>query len=176
MRGHIQLAVIFDLDQTLIDTKALKSYRDQGNWKEIGQHLGETRLYPDIKLMVSMLHDKGIPLAIVTNSPRAYSFSLINYHDLPIEDIVAYHDTKRHKPYPDPIIKAVQLMKCSFEIVISLGDDPKDILASKSAGVISCAALWDCDDLLALMTTAPAYSFATQKDFLNFVLNFHCLL
>lgn len=169
------MGVIFDLDQTLVDTRKLKPFRDKRLWREIRSQLHLTALYPDVIGLVSLLSKHDVPMAVVTNSPSMYARSVLEYHSLPIKTLVAYHDTRNHKPHPEPMIKAVQLMGCSLSQVISLGDDPKDIQSSKNAGIIACAAFWDCDDHNALKEASPTHSFNTPNDFLKFASMFHCL-
>ena len=169
------MAVIFDLDQTLVDTKKLKIYRDNRQWKTIQNHLDKTHLYPDVDFVLSVLYENDIPMAVVTNSPGMYAKALLKYHKIPIDTLFAYHDTKKHKPDPEPMLKAVQAMGCMLSQVISLDDDPKDIQASRNADIISCAALWDCENAFTLMQAQPVHFFETPREFLQFSMEFHGL-
>lgn len=167
------MAVIFDLDQTLIDTKSLKPFRDNRQWKLIRQNSNNIFLYPYISQMLTTLAENKIPVAIVTNSPRFYVDILLNHFTLPITYIVAYHDTKKHKPNPEPMLKALSILNSNPSDTLAIGDSVNDILAAKHANIISCAALWDSDDPILLRSANPDYEFKNPQDFLSFAINFH---
>ena len=128
------MLVIFDLDLTLINTSALQTLRDNRRWREIKSRLGETNLYPGIREMVQAFRDKNISMAVVTNSPDTYAKDLLFHHSLPVKTVVAYHDTRRHKPYPDPMELAMQLSHSTARNTVAIGDAVNDIRAAKAAG------------------------------------------
>lgn len=165
------MAVIFDLDQTLIDTRRLKPYRDRRAWREIRFHLVETFVYPDVLRILVELHKRRIPMAVVTDSPGMYAKALLEYHRLPIHILVAYHDTKRHKPYPDPMLRAAALLSREPGQVISVGDAVKDVAAAKAAGMCACAALWGCVNREAMRQSSPSYMANSPLDFLDYVIH-----
>ncbi len=167
------MAVIFDLDLTLIDTASLKPYRDKRAWREIPFHLAQTSLYPGVLPILAELNKRRIPVAVVTDSPGVYAKALLRYHKLPIRVLVAYHDAKRHKPYPDPMLRAAQLLHCPPRQVISIGDAAKDVAAARAAGMCACAALWGCADRASVEKSAPDYMTDSLPDFLAFVVRKH---
>lgn len=169
------MAVIFDLDQTLVDTKSLKLYRDNRKWQEIKFHLHETVPYSEILILISSLQETGIPMCVVTNTPSNYARMVLTYHKVPIFNLVSYHDTNYHKPHPDPMFKALQLMKCSANQTVAVGDDIKDLLSAKNAGIISVAALWGCDEKLSLNDLPADYIYNSPEEFTHFILKFHKL-
>lgn len=69
----------------------------------------------------------------------------------------SYHDTTRCKPHPDPIPILLGLKRLGIKAAdaISVGDEPKDIQASKAAGVYSVGALWGTLDKEALRKAHP---------------------
>lgn len=67
---------------------------------------------------------------------------IIGYHNLTIPLLIAYHDTKNHKPHPEPILKGCEQLGLPPSKVISIGDDFKDIEASNRAGCTSIYASW----------------------------------
>ena len=102
---------------------------------------------------------------IVTSSPKPYCEKIIEHFNLPIkkENLICYHDTAKHKPASEPIIKAFQKMK-STELILSFGDDPKDIIASQIPGVLSVACLWGSSNQDNLKASNPIYICETTKD------------
>jgi phosphoglycolate phosphatase/pyrophosphatase PpaX len=166
------MLVIFDLDLTLINTSALQTLRDNRRWREIKSRLGETNLYPGIREMVQAFRDKNISMAVVTNSPGTYANDLLFHHSLPVKTVVAYHDTRRHKPYPDPMELAMQLSHSTARNTVAIGDAVNDIRAAKAAGICSCAALWDCNNIDVIRCAEPDREFRTPQEFLEFVLQY----
>lgn len=164
------MLVILDLDMTLIDTGALKVYRDARRWREIKYHLRETRLYPGIREMVKAFHENNIRMAVVTNSPGMYARELLNYYSLPVDEVIGYHDTQRHKPAPEPFLLAMSLLNSDKEHTIAIGDSVNDILAAKNAGIVSCTALWDCSEMDALRNVDAEYDFTSPEQFKDFII------
>jgi len=46
MSSHTFKAVIFDLDQTLVDSKHLKKLRDSRQWSEVFKNIDSIKPYP----------------------------------------------------------------------------------------------------------------------------------
>jgi len=88
---------------------------------------------------ISYLHNNGIKLAIVSSARRdqvkdyALSKGIIKYFD----HILGFEDTKNNKPHPEPILKAIELLKVHPTDTIMIGDSDVDIIAANQAGVTS---------------------------------------
>ena len=59
-----------------------------------------------------------------------------------IELLVGWEDTERHKPYPDPILKALERLDVTADQAAYVGDSPFDVGAAKAAGVFAVAVGW----------------------------------
>lgn len=136
------MAYIFDLDQTIVDSSIAEGYRKQREWRTVYLLIPQFRVYEGIDEIFEILHEKGERICVVTSSPRNYCEAVLRQFGIRVDGLVCYHDTKLHKPHPDPIIEAVKLLGEDPENVVSVGDEEKDVIASKAAGVISCLALW----------------------------------
>jgi len=53
--------------------------------------------------------------------------------------VVGSDDTDRHKPDPEPILKALELLHAPPEEAAYVGDSPFDVAAARAAGVFSVA-------------------------------------
>ena len=127
--------VLLDLDQTLVDTTSLKPFREARDWTGALAHLHETQLIPDAQFLIAEIRRLDLPFGIVTSSPRDYAEALVAYHKLDIPVVVAYHDTKSHKPDPEPIMLASEKFgKSNLKFVIYVGDDERDEAAARAAG------------------------------------------
>lgn len=151
------MAIIFDLDQTLIDSSLAESHRNARNWQSVYSVIPKFRLYDGISEVLEFIAGNKIPYAIVTSSPSTYCNKVCAYWKFQPSHIIGYHDTSRRKPHHDPITLALQRMIAKPENSISFGDRDIDIVASKAAFVKSVACFWGTEDRASLL--------ATQADF-----------
>ncbi|MGF2735367.1 HAD-IIIA family hydrolase [Marinobacter sp. DUT-1] len=139
-------AVIFDLDDTLIYTKSLQGYRENRDSQGMREKLDESSVFKPVANIVSELKKIGVPLAVVTNSPRWYVDILLNHHDLNVFDILICYDDvgpSGAKPSPRGIELALEkLGRPDPKTVIYVGDQDTDIVASYAAGVRPIAPSW----------------------------------
>lgn len=149
------MGIIFDLDQTLIDSSIAAVYRDNREWQKVYSLIPKFRVYPKINELISWLNYSRVVTCVVTNTPRSYCIRVIDHFSWTFCGTVCYHDTKNHKPHPEPIFKGIELLKNCTSNIISVGDQAKDIIASKRAGIVSVAATWGTDDLEALLKVKP---------------------
>jgi|ETNmetMinimDraft_33_1059910.scaffolds.fasta_scaffold13104_3 HAD superfamily hydrolase (TIGR01549 family) len=133
--------IIFDLDMTLVDTSPLSSLREKRLWNRVYEKIPTSTIFQGIINLIQSLKE-FYSLGIVTSSPGIYARKLIEYHNLTIPLLIAYHDTKNHKPHPEPILKGCEQLGLPPSKVISVGDDFKDIEASNLAGCTSIFASW----------------------------------
>ncbi|MBB4635623.1 HAD family hydrolase [Longimicrobium terrae] len=134
-------AVIFDLDDTLVDTQELTGFRNRREWKAAVKALDRTELFPGIQELVGALATRGIPWAVVTTSVSFYAAAVLRHHGLGSPPLVAYHDSSP-KPHPSCIIKATQHLKLDPAQIVGLGDHMNDHAAYSAAGVLSIGAGW----------------------------------
>ena len=90
------------------------------------------------KELIKKLKKMEFKLGIVTGRPRDFtedhmrnSGFKLNLFDV----IVTGDDTKNHKPSPDPILRAVELLKVKPEETLYIGDSLVDLKAAKEAKV-----------------------------------------
>lgn len=137
------MGVIFDLDQTIIDSSIAEEERKKGNWAKVYSLIPFMKPYYDVVSLIHALLGRGIQVAIVTSSPRTYCEKVLRFLDITGVITVCYHDTNRHKPDPEPIWEAIRRMENQEgKNIIAIGDDDKDTLAANRAGVISIQGFW----------------------------------
>jgi pyrophosphatase PpaX len=90
------------------------------------------------------LRAEGRRLAIVT-AKRRKTVDLA-FAVLPLERyfdaVVTSESTARHKPHPDPVLVALELLGSRPEEAAFVGDSPYDVGAAKAAGVFAVAVSW----------------------------------
>jgi HAD superfamily hydrolase (TIGR01549 family) len=137
-----QWTILFDLDQTLVLTSALEALRKQRAWPQVYERLHLTTLPPGTLDFLHQVRAKA-QLGIVTNTPRPYAEKLATYHRLPVPIVVAYHDTRLHKPHPEPLLTAIQKLSGRVEQCCYIGDSPHDLQAALNAKMIPIGLCWD---------------------------------
>ena len=129
-----QFAIIFDLDMTLVDTSALEELRSQKKWQKVYEKFDQTHLFPKVTETINHFNIY-FKIGVVTSSPRPYAEKLLQFHNLDIPVITAFHDTKNHKPFPDPLLDAIDKLKINprTDAIINIGDKISDIAACHNA-------------------------------------------
>lgn len=137
----MRLAILLDLDQTLVITEAIEPLRRARSWSRIPSQLHLTRVPPGTTEFLSSAGALG-QLGIVTTSPRSYAESVIAHHRLGVPVVVAWHDTRRHKPDPQPLLRAAEIMGVAPRDCVHVGDTANDDLAARAAGMGSILVDW----------------------------------
>lgn len=137
------MAVIFDLDQTIINSRIAFEMRRNRKWKEVYELIPLMSPYTKIVNLINRLVELGIKVAIVTSSPEIYCNKIL--HRLGIRGVVTvcYHDTEKHKPDPAPLLLAKEKMQIpEKEIIFAIGDEKADIIAAEQINAINILAYW----------------------------------
>jgi HAD superfamily hydrolase (TIGR01509 family) len=149
------MGLIIDLDLTLIDSQQAEPLRRARRWADVYRMIPELRPYEGITELLAELRAKGVPVCIVTSSPAPYCGRIITHWAWAGIKTVCYYDTKRKKPDPEPILLGLKRMGVNAADAISVGDDWKDIAASKAAAVYAVGALWGALDRATLIQSKP---------------------
>lgn len=147
--------VIFDLDQTLVDTSPVEHFRAARKWQAVMSEVPRLKVYEGVNEMLGELHARGVKLAIVTKSPDMVAKAFINEHNWPIQIVVGYHQVLRRKPDPEALLLAMKLAAAASAETCHVGDRGEDTAASRAAGVVALGAAWGTLDLQALEASAP---------------------
>ena len=102
------------------------------------------RPYPGVPEAVRQLKRRGHALAIVTSKMTDTAWrglELCGYADC-FSIVVGADSVVRHKPDPEPVHQALQLLSRAAGEAVFVGDSPHDIAAGRAAGVMTAAVLW----------------------------------
>lgn len=108
------------------------------------EHDRRVRLFPGTAEMLQDLKEKGWRLGIVTSKGKTSAWHTIKHVGLEryMEVVITAHDVERHKPLPDPIIKALEALAVRPAEAVYVGDSPYDLQAGKAAGVRTLGVTW----------------------------------
>ena len=160
---------IFDLDQTLIDTRALSEARRSGNWLLTYSLIPQCALYEGIERVFENIRRHGLCCSIVSSAPRSYVERVVSFFDIPITKIIGYHDAFPGKPNPAPMLKALELMGCPAHEAISFGDRAIDIMASNAAGIESVACFWGTEEKPRLLRSGYSHAIVRPEEILTLI-------
>lgn len=161
--------IIFDLDLTLVDTTPLEQARHERNWQLAYSKISECRLYDGMQEVLDIIAKHHIPTAIVSTSPGTYVKNVVRYFNIPVSNIIGYHDAKPCKPAPQPMLAALQLLGCTAEQAISFGDRVIDIQASNAANIESVACFWGTKERAELIASDYRHAIIHPQEILTLI-------
>ena len=77
--------LIFDLDDTLIDTSPIANLRDQRQWRDIDASLNLCKPYEQVVDILNTARAAGLKVCVVTNSPASYAKKVLKYFNISID-------------------------------------------------------------------------------------------
>jgi len=104
-------AIIFDLDQTLVNSQSIEHLRRARNWSIVYQSVPSILAYDGIDEILTLARENYVKLAIVSSAPSSYVQRVVRHYGWLFDATVCYHDTIRHKPYPEPFFDATSKLK-----------------------------------------------------------------
>ncbi|WP_310485752.1 HAD family hydrolase [Chamaesiphon sp. VAR_48_metabat_403] len=160
----MNMAVLFDLDFTLVDSSPLVELRQTKQQHATYQMIPQIQPYEGINELLQTLSARQIPIAIVTSSRKPFCDRLISHLEWSIDLLITRQDVRLPKPHPAGILFALERLNIKPENAIMVGDSPDDIHAAKAAKVYSIGALWGSPTPDLLIAAHPDRSCATVRE------------
>jgi phosphoglycolate phosphatase len=106
--------------------------------------LFNTVAFAEVSSVLAQIQQAGLPWGIVTNKAERLALPLIA--SLPLlasAALVVCGDTTPHaKPHPEPLFEAARRLGLAPSDCVYVGDDERDIVAGRAAGMRTVAALY----------------------------------
>lgn len=108
-------------------------------YNKFNENSKDLQTHEGFEKTIKILREQGIKTAVVTSTLRATidekldALYLSHYFDTTI----AWEDTEKNKPDPDPLLLAMKRLGSKPEETIMIGDNEVDIVAAKEAGTAS---------------------------------------
>ncbi len=101
----------------------------------------DTVLFPGMAELITRLEQRKITWGIVTNKAERFAIPLMQQlgYATRAACIIGGDTTPHMKPHPAPLFAAAKVIGCAPEQCIYVGDDERDILAGKAAGMRTIA-------------------------------------
>ena len=106
--------------------------------------LDQTRLFPGIADLLDRLAALGYGWGIVTNKVESLAVPIVRHLGLDTHCLVTVGgDTTPHtKPHPEPLLHAARQVGVAPAHCIYIGDDERDVVAGRAAGMATVAAAY----------------------------------
>lgn len=103
-----------------------------------------TRLFDEVQDLLDRLQHHGLLWGVVTNKSERFALPLTAAMDAfrTAAAVVGGDTTPHAKPHPAPLLEAARRIGLAPESCIYVGDDERDIVAGKAAGMPTVAALY----------------------------------
>ena len=106
--------------------------------------LVESTLFKDIDYLLDQMDQAKLPWGIVTNKSQRFTNPLVELMGLHERSAstVSGDTTPHSKPHPEPILHAAKLANIDPTKSLYVGDDIRDVIAGKAAGMKTVAAAY----------------------------------
>lgn len=106
--------------------------------------LHETRVFAAMEPVLAALQRAGLRWGIVTNKVSRFSAPLVDGLQLSARCavLISGDSTAHAKPHPAPLLEAARRLDVAAPRCVYVGDDQRDVLAGRSAGMATLAAAW----------------------------------
>ena len=106
--------------------------------------LHNTRVFEAVAPVLAQLESAGWRWGIVTNKAMRFAQPIVAALGLQARAaVVIAGDTTPHaKPHPEPLLEAARRVDCPPQRCVYVGDDERDVVAGRAAGMATVAAAW----------------------------------
>lgn len=157
-------AVVFDLDEILIDSRLAEPLRQDRRWGEVYKTIPRLPPYDGISQLLQWLSKRGVGLGIATARPARYCELVVKRWSFPINARVCFGDTPLRKPSPEPILACLKKLGVAPADAVAVGVDLQDVRAARAAGAYSVVAQWGTGPVDSVLEACPDAECATIQD------------
>ena len=99
----------------------------------------QSLLKPGVLELLDLLDERGLPRAVATSSSRATVERHLQRYALAgrFQGIAAHGDYARHKPHPDPFLKAAELLGVEPGACLAIEDSHHGVRSASAAGMMT---------------------------------------
>jgi phosphoglycolate phosphatase len=129
-----------------------------------------TKFYPKVQETLHALHERGLPLAIITNKPERFTLPLLRELGIfeHFDVIVAGDTLPERKPSALPLQHVANQLGIEIGHLLMVGDSKNDVLAAQNAGCPAILVSYGYGDALeSLGADAIIHRFDQIYDFID---------
>lgn len=158
-----------DKQMELLDSARAAELYDVYREFNHARHDEYIREYDGVEQLLTSLRERGAKLGIVTSKSRMTVDMALRC--IPIghyfDALVTTDDTDRHKPHPQPLQLAMDLLDVTPGESVYIGDSPFDIEAGQAAGMATVAVGWGIFPAVRLKELEPDFFFVRPGEILR---------
>ena len=104
--------------------------------------LERTHAFVGVAALIEALRERGLRWGVVTNKASRFTNPLVRAMPLfaTAEAVVSGDTTPHAKPHPEPLFEAARRLGVEPSACVYVGDDERDIIAGRAAGMQTVAA------------------------------------
>ncbi|MBK9314310.1 MAG: HAD-IA family hydrolase [Acidobacteria bacterium] len=135
----------------------------------LGWHDEMIEQFAGVEPLLKNLKSRGHRLGVVSSKIRAgverglNLFAMAGFFDC----LIGAEDVINHKPHPEPLLRAAELMNGSPRQTLYVGDSIHDVAAGRAAGMTTVAVSWGPFPRLDLENALPDYLLEQPEDLLE---------
>ena len=130
-----------------------------------------TKAYDGINELLSILKNRGVKLAVVSNKADfAVKILVETYFPNVFDCAIGEKEGVKRKPAPDTVFAVMKELNVNKKEVVYIGDSEVDIETSKNADIPCISVTWGFRDKEVLEKLCPEYIVDSPKDILNIIL------
>ncbi|MBA4503138.1 phosphoglycolate phosphatase [Marinobacterium marinum] len=94
------------------------------------------KLYPGVEALLLHLQQAGVPMAVITNKPMAFTTPLLQALKIDhyFDQVLGGDSLPVKKPDPLPLLTVLETAGCTPEQALMVGDSRNDVAAARAAG------------------------------------------
>jgi phosphoglycolate phosphatase-like HAD superfamily hydrolase len=116
--------------------------RDEFLERYAGGLLDQTCVFTSMLPVVERIERAGLPWGIVTNKAARFTVPVVRGLGLRAAVVISGDTTLHSKPHPAPLLEAARQLDRAPGRCVFVGDDLRDVVAGRSAGMATLAAAW----------------------------------
>ncbi len=121
--------------------------------REMKKHMAEVDPYPGVVPMLKRLVADGYPIGVLTSNNAGLVYDFLKAHDFPDFNFVVAEKTIFGKD--KALRKIMKRHNLRTDEIVYVGDEPRDVLASKKAGIETIAVTWGVGGVDGLSPSKP---------------------
>ncbi|GEL76532.1 pyrophosphatase PpaX [Tenuibacillus multivorans] len=120
---------------------------------------------------IKALHEKGIPMAIVTTKIHKTALKGLALTELDqfFDVVIGLDDVSQAKPDPEPVLKGIRALNGDPGTTLMIGDNSHDIHAGQNAGTKTAGVAWSAKGRDFIESLEPDYVLNHISDLLDIV-------
>ncbi|WP_188206678.1 pyrophosphatase PpaX [Alkalibacillus aidingensis] len=145
----------------------MQTYREHN----LANHDAYIQMYDGVYETIKSLHEKGIPMAIVTTKIRSTAIKGLELTGLDefFDVVIGLDDVNQAKPDPEPVLKGMKALDGEAETTLMIGDNSHDVHAGQHAGTKTAGVSWSAKGREFIEWLEPDYVLEHISDLLKIV-------